>query len=170
MLQENHIVGKSICRKNLSQKILLQENHIPGNTSSLASSFFVLFLQSDRRSSWAKDHHCGRGSEATGGRGGRKVTHAWKKRSDPRASREKDHHCGRGSEATGGCRRGKVTHAWKKRSDRRASGAKDHHCGGGKKVTHARKKRSDRAVLRAGDHSYRRNSCVQNVSGWMYWV
>ena len=44
MLQENHIVGKSFCRKNLSQKILLQENHIPGNTSSLASSFFVLFF------------------------------------------------------------------------------------------------------------------------------
>ena len=44
MLQENHIVGKSICRKNLSQKILLQENHIPGNTSSLASSFFVFFF------------------------------------------------------------------------------------------------------------------------------
>ena len=132
MIAENLIGRKSICRK-----IIYQEIH-----RRWPRPFSSFFLRSDRRASGVKDHHCGRGSEATGGRGGRKVTHAWKKRSDRRVSREKDHHCRGGSEATGGRRRRKVTHAWKKQSDR--------------------------AVLRAGGHSYRRNGCVQKASGWMY--
>ena len=56
--------------------------------------------RSDGDTSGVKDHHCGRGSEATGGTSG-----------------VKDHHCGRGREATGGRGRQKVTHAAKKRSD-----------------------------------------------------
>ena len=38
--------------------------------------------RSDGDTSDVKDHYCGRGSEATGGRGRQKVTHAAKKRSD----------------------------------------------------------------------------------------
>ena len=61
-----------------------------------------------------KDHHWGRRSEATGGRGGQKVTIDFQKRSDGGVSMEKDHHCGRRSKATGGRGGQKVTHVSQK--------------------------------------------------------
>ena len=69
--------------------------------------------RSDTGAEIIKDHHCDRGSEATGGGGRQKVTHAAKKRSDRGVEIIKDHYCGRGSEATGGRGWKKVTHTAK---------------------------------------------------------
>ena len=48
--------------------------------------------RSDRDAERAKDHHHGRGSEATGGGVGQKVTHGAKKRNDKNETRAKDHY------------------------------------------------------------------------------
>ena len=96
-----------------------------------------------------RDHHCGRRNEATGGRGGQKVTTDFQKRSDGGVSMEKDHYCGRRSKATGGRGGQKVTIDFQKRSDGGVSMEKDHHCGrrseatggcGRQKVTHISQK------------------------------
>ena len=110
-MQENHIVGKSICKKNLSQKILLQENHIPGNTSSLASSFFVLFFAKRQKSFRSK-----------------RSPLRQRERSDRGPRREKGHACLEKAKRQKSFKRKRSPLQRRERSDRGPSQKKGHTC------------------------------------------